>query len=517
MNPVGLYLALATEEAEEVRRAAYRLLKMRFRYLAKERMLRYNPTKAGCIINVCFVLHNICIRTNIPMDLQPQHDPELPAEEIDLLPSRELKRIKNALNSSSSGGSSDSEEDRSRETTLSGIETAEPVQLVHEVHSVSAVPEDDPHNANDLSQQNNLDFLGARPKLVNTADQPLHEELLVRWSSYLQTGLEKEDRERIIEKYPLLENCPLVKTPLLVPEVASCLDEKTLRHDKFVCKLQYQMGHALVALGVQMNKHLLENKIDTKVLTTLADVSQLICNLHHAMSTHRKYNIMPSLKYSARKAVERSKTDEFLLGKDFVSELKAIEAAKKSRLELKTNKTYTKPTVATVYEIHYPINNSSKHFRIQTGSFFKLEASSTKLQEERINTDVEGQQETISKTLLDNQNPTPVVQDSYIGVRNIIRQSMTERGVPENAIDIMIPSVSEEGIEVRITEKIKTSGKNVLQPVLNFPVFKDCPELCVASVITHYMKITQPFRGSNPYLILTHKKPYDQASPRTDG
>nr|CAI5830977.1 unnamed protein product [Callosobruchus analis] len=125
---------------------------------------------------------------------------------------------------------------------LSGIETAETVQLVHEaeVDSVSTVPEDTPHNLNNLSQQNNLDFLVARPKLANSAAQPLHEELLVRWISYLQTGLEKEERDRIIEKYPLFENRPLMKTPLLVPEVASCLD-------KFVYKLQDQTGHALAA------------------------------------------------------------------------------------------------------------------------------------------------------------------------------------------------------------------------------------------------------------------------------
>nr|CAI5867274.1 unnamed protein product [Callosobruchus analis] len=113
---------------------------------------------------------------------------------------QELKRIKNVLNSSSSGDTSASEEDRSK--ALSGIETAEPVQLMHEaeVDSVSAVPEDAPHNLNNLSQQNHLDFLGARPKLSNTADQPLYEELLVRWNSYLQTGLEKEEMDRIIEK-----------------------------------------------------------------------------------------------------------------------------------------------------------------------------------------------------------------------------------------------------------------------------------------------------------------------------
>ncbi|VEN39665.1 unnamed protein product, partial [Callosobruchus maculatus] len=64
------------------------LLKMRFRCLAQVRVLRYNPSKAGCIINACCVLHNMCISANIQMDQQPQHDPELPAEEIDVFPPR---------------------------------------------------------------------------------------------------------------------------------------------------------------------------------------------------------------------------------------------------------------------------------------------------------------------------------------------------------------------------------------------------------------------------------------------
>nr|CAI5867276.1 unnamed protein product [Callosobruchus analis] len=62
------------------------------------------------------------------------------------------------------------------------------------------------------------------------------------------------------------------------------------------------------------------------------------------------------------------------------------------------------------FKDHQDAMKSSKHFRIQTGPFFKLEAPSTKLQENRINTDVEGQQEAISKTLLENQ-----VSDVYAG------------------------------------------------------------------------------------------------------
>lgn len=41
---------------------------MRFRCLLKERVLRYNPHKAGMIINACCVLHNMCIMGNVPLD-----------------------------------------------------------------------------------------------------------------------------------------------------------------------------------------------------------------------------------------------------------------------------------------------------------------------------------------------------------------------------------------------------------------------------------------------------------------
>lgn len=47
------------------------VLKKRFRCLLRYRTLEYTPDKAGQIINACAVLHNMCIRANIPDPAEP--------------------------------------------------------------------------------------------------------------------------------------------------------------------------------------------------------------------------------------------------------------------------------------------------------------------------------------------------------------------------------------------------------------------------------------------------------------
>ncbi|KAJ8911804.1 hypothetical protein NQ315_014228 [Exocentrus adspersus] len=46
----------------------HRCTKKRFRCILKERVLKYSPYKAGQIINACCVLHNMCIRGNVPLE-----------------------------------------------------------------------------------------------------------------------------------------------------------------------------------------------------------------------------------------------------------------------------------------------------------------------------------------------------------------------------------------------------------------------------------------------------------------
>ncbi|XP_050297432.1 uncharacterized protein LOC126737682 [Anthonomus grandis grandis] len=75
----------------------------------------------------------------------------------------------------------------------------------------------------------------------------------------------------------------------------------------------------------------------------------------------------------------------------------------------------------------------------------------------------------------------------------------------------------EDRIEIVITDVIKTSYHNKSQPILRFPIFREKPELCVATTLCFYINATRPKRcdKNNNYLLLTHKKPYRVASTQT--
>lgn len=82
-------------------------------------------------------------------------------------------------------------------------------------------------------------------------------------------------------------------------------------------------------------------------------------------------------------------------------------------------------------------------------------------------------------------------------------------------IDLNNITRSENLIQIFITDRIKTSGLNKAQPVLNIPVFKEQEKLCVASTLSSYIKRTKALRGKITKLFITHKKPHHIATSQT--
>lgn len=78
---------------------------------------------------------------------------------------------------------------------------------------------------------------------------------------------------------------------------------------------------------------------------------------------------------------------------------------------------------------------------------------------------------------------------------------------------------SDAGIEIKITQRIKTSGRNRLQPTLVLPFFKEDSEVCVASTLLLYMRKTESLRTANNKkcnnLFITFKKPFHNATSQT--
>lgn len=76
-------------------------------------------------------------------------------------------------------------------------------------------------------------------------------------------------------------------------------------------------------------------------------------------------------------------------------------------------------------------------------------------------------------------------------------------------------SYSPKLIQIRVPDRIKTSGIGRDQPLLNIPFFEEKPSLCVALTLQHYIKRTASLRPQDSSLFITFKKPYKTASSQS--
>ena len=72
-----------------------------------------------------------------------------------------------------------------------------------------------------------------------------------------------------------------------------------------------------------------------------------------------------------------------------------------------------------------------------------------------------------------------------------------------------------DGYEIEISERIKTSRPGAYQPLLILPRFKERPNLCVASVLEKYLDITSATVKETDALFITTRKPFKKASKDT--
>lgn len=77
--------------------------------------------------------------------------------------------------------------------------------------------------------------------------------------------------------------------------------------------------------------------------------------------------------------------------------------------------------------------------------------------------------------------------------------------------------VREDRIEIKVAQRIKTSGINKSQPFLVLPYFNSDTNVCVANTLLLYLKKTKGFRGFCEYLFITYKKPFHKATSQTIG
>lgn len=121
---------------------------------------------------------------------------------------------------------------------------------------------------------------------------------------------------------------------------------------------------------------------------------------------------------------------------------------------------------------------------------------------------------------IENLPPLPQLRlkDAAEKLTTLLALSTAHRLQTLALINIDNISTSSSGITIKIPDLIKTSRPGSFQPNLQLPFFKTKPNLCVASSVLEYLKITKDLRNkSNKRLLISTIKPYGVVSPQTIG
>ena len=78
-----------------------------------------------------------------------------------------------------------------------------------------------------------------------------------------------------------------------------------------------------------------------------------------------------------------------------------------------------------------------------------------------------------------------------------------------------IEKSDQEKIIIKIPDRIKTSGKNAIQPSLQLPYYRQDPKICPASTVTAYLEQTKNIRNSSKNLFISCKSPHLPVTSQT--
>lgn len=74
---------------------------------------------------------------------------------------------------------------------------------------------------------------------------------------------------------------------------------------------------------------------------------------------------------------------------------------------------------------------------------------------------------------------------------------------------------SENRLEIKITKKLKTSGKGKIQPTLLLPYYTPDENICPAGTLLVYLRKTEKLRNECKSLFITYQKPFHMATTQT--
>lgn len=180
-----------------------------------------------------------------------------------------------------------------------------------------------------------LQILGEDPTKPSVFGKQIQNDVAVRFEHIATTGLTKEDRKNLTDKYLVPENCKLVGAPALNPEIKAALSEMVVKRDKVIETKQSIMAAAISSLGQAITVLLSSNEKNTDLLRLLMDTGRTLSDCQHNDTVTRRNFVLYAVKKDMKESLQNAKVDNFLFGEQLSDTLKAAKAISKSGADLK--------------------------------------------------------------------------------------------------------------------------------------------------------------------------------------
>lgn len=144
--------------------------------------------------------------------------------------------------------------------------------------------------------KNILELLGETPSKNKTYSAPIQAELAVRWEHIATSGLSKDIKKELLEKYFLPENCLKIGAPKLNPEIKAALSDTLVKKDSAIESKQNQRAIAISCISQALTMIFASDQKDADVIKYLIDGTRLLCDSQYIESMSRRSFVSSSIK-----------------------------------------------------------------------------------------------------------------------------------------------------------------------------------------------------------------------------
>lgn len=136
-------------------------------------------------------------------------------------------------------------------------------------------------------------------------------------------GLDEETKKGLIEKYLSPENCPLIKPPLINPEVKIAISESIIRRDERLSQVQHQIAAGLSAIGLALTRMLDKQAVEgnKEDIQLLSDAGRLLANVNSESPRSRRGLIALNLNKELKETLVSTPISKLLFGNDLTTNL----------------------------------------------------------------------------------------------------------------------------------------------------------------------------------------------------